>query len=404
MNRRRSIVLFLIVFSNFLGATVVLPTLPLYAERYFAMTPEVIATLLDSYFIAQFIASPMIGKLSDRYGRVPVLVISQLGTFISFIMLGFAASVPMLFAARTLDGITGGNVIVAQAYIADVSPREKRTQALSLVWMAFGLGYILGPALGGIIAAIFNEQATFLIGAGISMISLLMTWILLDESLTAERRAMQRTLKRASMRLQDIVSNVQLMLIMTVGFGTQLGLSLLTATLALFGAAVIFAGQSADAVNLGVGLLLTCIGVGQFLTQLLLIKPLVQRFGERRLVFFGAFLRGLAMLLMSILIKPVPEGAALTLFAFASGIMMPSLQALATISVDAEHNGVVLGYYQAAISLGIIVGTYLGGQFFAVSPTLPYTVGAMLMFLTLIPAVFLLRRAPQPIPEVATPS
>ncbi len=396
MNRRRSIVLFLIVFSNFLGATVVLPTLPLYAQRYFAMSPEAISVLLDSYFIAQFVAAPWIGRLSDRFGRVPVLLVSQLGTVISFVMLGFAASVPMLFAARILDGITGGNVIVAQAYIADVSPREKRTQSLSLVWMAFGLGYILGPALGGIIAAIFNEQATFLIGAGISLLSLALTWLLLDESLTPERRAARLALKRASMRLQDIVSNTPLVLVLTIGFGTQLGLSLLTATLALFGEAVIFAGQSPDAINLGVGLLLACIGMGQFLTQLLLIKPLVQRYGERRLVVLGSFLRATAMLAMSAFVLPVTEGGALMLFAFASGIMMPSLQALATTSVDAEFNGVVLGYYQAAVSLGIIAGTWLGGQFFAVTPTLPYVIGGVLLLVTVIPAVLLVRH-PQPV-------
>lgn len=400
MNRRRSIVLFLIVFSNFLGGTVVLPTLPLYAQRYFVMSPEAITTLLDSYFIAQFVAAPWIGRLSDRFGRVPVLVISQLGTVLSFIMLGFAASVPMLFAARTLDGITGGNVIVAQAYIADVSPREKRTQALSLVWMAFGLGYILGPALGGIIAAIFNEQATFLFGAGISLVSLLMTWILLDESLTSEVRAARRAVKRASMQLRDIFSNMPLVLILTIGFGTQLGLSLLTSTLALFGAAVIFAGQPADSVNLGVGLLLTCVGVGQFLTQLLLIKPLVQRFGERRLVVFGAAVRGAAMLSMAVFVLPVTEGAALTVFAFASGIMLPSLQALATTSVESEYNGVVLGYYQAAVSLGIITGTWLGGRFFATQPNLPYLIGSVLMFITVAPAVMLLRRS-QPVVSAA---
>ncbi len=392
MNRRRTITLFLIIFSNFLGATVVLPTLPLYAQRHFDMSPDMIATLLDSYFIAQFVASPTIGKLSDRFGRIPVLVISQLGTILSFIMLGFATSIPMLFAARILDGITGGNVIVAQAYIADVSAPEKRTQALSLSWMAFGLGYILGPALGGVIAAIFNEQATFILGAVISLVSLLLTWLLLDESLTPEVRAARKTLKRATMRVSDILANVPLVLILIIGFGTQLSLSLMTATLALFGAAVIFAKESPDAVNLGVGLLLTCVGVGQFLTQLFLIKPMVRRYGERRLVVTGVLFRGVALLMMAVLIWPITEGLSLLLFAVASGVLMPSLLALATTSVDKEHNGSVLGYYQAAISLGIIAGTWLGGQFFEIAPTLPYVIGGVLLLITVLPALALTRR------------
>lgn len=392
MNRRRTIVLFLIVFSNFLGATVVLPTLPLYAQRHFAMSPETIAILLDSYFIAQFVASPMIGKLSDRYGRVPVLIISQLGTVLSFVMLGYAASVPMLFAARILDGITGGNVIVAQAYIADVSPREKRTQSLGLVWMAFGLGYILGPAVGGIIAAIFSDRATFLVGAGISLLSMIMTWMLLDESLTPAVRAARKQLVAATLSVRDILANTPLVLVLIIGFGAQFALSLMTSTLALFGAAVIFAGATTEAVNLGVGLLLACIGVGQFLTQLFLIRRMVQRYGERRLVVLGTFFRALALLLMAVFVHPFSEGVALMIFATASGLMMPSLQSLATTSVGKEQNGAVLGYYQAAISLGIIGGTWLGGVFFSAFPELPYLIGGGLLLITLLPALYLMRR------------
>ncbi|MCC6802896.1 MAG: MFS transporter [Anaerolineae bacterium] len=396
MNRRRTIVLFLVIFSNYLGATVVLPTLPLYAQRHFSMSPEAISSLLAAYFIAQFIASPTIGQLSDRFGRVPVLVVSQLGTFISFIMLGFAASVPMLFAARILDGITGGNVIVAQAYIADVSPREKRAQSLGLVWMAFGLGYILGPAIGGIVAALFSDRASFLLGAGISLVSLLMTWLLLDESLTPELRVERLTRRRPSLGLREIYRNTPLVLVLIIGFGAQLALSLMTSTLALFGEAVLFAGQTPDAVNLGVGLLLACVGVGQFFTQLVLIKRMVPRFGERRLVVMGTLARGLALFGLGVAVMPVPAGAALLLFAVASGIMMPTLQALATTSVSHEYNGVVLGYYQAATTLGIISGTALGGWFFAHTPALPFLVGGGLLLITMLPGITLMRRA-QPV-------
>ncbi|MEO8393226.1 MAG: MFS transporter, partial [Chloroflexota bacterium] len=287
---------------------------------------------------------------------------------------------------------TGGNVIVAQAYIADVSAPEKRTQALSLSWMAFGLGYILGPAIGGVVAAIFNEQATFVLGAVISFVSLLMTWLLLDESLTPEVRAARKTLKRASMRLRDILANMPLVLILIIGFGVQLSLSLMTSTLALFGAAVVFVDQTPDKINLGVGLLLTGVGIGQFVTQLVLIKPMVRRYGERRLVVVGVLFRGISLLLMAALILPILEGLSLTLFAVASGLLMPSLLALATTSVDKEHNGSVLGYYQATISLGIIAGTWLGGQFFDITPTLPYVIGGVLLLITVLPAVALMRR------------
>ncbi len=393
MTRRRTITLFIIVFSNFLGGTIVLPTLPLYAQRHFAMSPEAISMLLASYFIAQFVAAPFIGKLSDRFGRIPVLIISQLGTVLSFIMLGFAGSVVMLFAARILDGITGGNVIVVQAYITDVSPREKRTQSLSLVWMAFGLGYILGPAIGGFVAAAFSEQASFILGAAISLLSLIMTWALLDETLTAERRALLKTVKKASLKARDILANVPLSLILLIAFGTQFGLSMLTSMITLFGEDVIFANQSASAVNVGVGILLTCIGVGQFMTQLVLIKPAVARFGERRLVIIGLTLRGVSMLIFVVLATPFMSGFALLLFAGASGLLMPSLQAMATVSIEDEsQNGAVMGIYQSAISLGIIAGTSLGGNFYGIAPSLPFLIGGVIMFIMLLPGVVLNRR------------
>ncbi len=393
MTRRRTVTLFLIVFSNFLGGTIVLPTLPLYAQRHFDMSPEAISMLLASYFIAQFIAAPFIGKLSDRFGRIPVLIISQLGTVLSFIMLGFAGGVVMLFAARILDGITGGNVIVVQAYITDVSPRAKRTQSLSLVWMAFGLGYILGPAIGGFVAAAFSEQASFMLGAAISLVSLVMTWALLDETLTAERRALLKTVTKASLKARDILANVPLSLILLIAFGTQFGLSLLTSMITLFGEDVIFAGQSASAVNVGVGILLTCIGVGQFMTQLVLIKPAVQRFGERRLVIIGLLLRGVSMMIFVVLATPFMSGFALLLFAGASGLLMPSLQAMATVSIEDEsQNGAVMGIYQSAISLGIIAGTSLGGNFYGIAPTLPFLIGGVIMFMMLLPGVVLNRR------------
>jgi DHA1 family tetracycline resistance protein-like MFS transporter len=346
--------------------------------------------LLASFFIAQFVAAPFIGKLSDRFGRIPVLIISQLGTVLSFIMLGFAGGVVMLFAARILDGITGGNVIVVQAYITDVSPRAKRTQSLSLVWMAFGLGYILGPAIGGFVAAAFSEQASFMLGAAISLLSLVMTWALLDETLTAERRALLKTVKKASLKVRDILANVPLSLILLIAFGTQFGLSLLTSMITLFGEDVIFAKQTPEAVNVGVGILLTCIGVGQFLTQLVLIKPAVQRFGERRLVVIGLTLRGVSMLIFVLLASPFLSGFALLLFAGAQG-----WDAVAAIDGDrlgrGRNRAVRSWDHQSAISLGSSPGRRWR-YFYGIAPALPFLIGGVIMFIMLLPGVVLNRR------------
>lgn len=394
MDRRRLFSVFLIVFANFLGGTIVLPTLPLYAQRHFDADPSVISLMLASFFIAQFIAAPWLGRLSDRYGRVPVLIVSQIGTFLSFLMMGTAGSLPLLFAARVLDGITGGNVIVAQAYITDFSPREKRTQSLGIVWTAFGVGYILGPALGGVVAALFSDRATFFVGAAISLITVIITWLLLDEP---KEKRINRA--KVGIRPAEITSNAPLVLILVIGFMAQMSIALLQSTLALFGEAVVFAHHTDQEVNLGVGLLLACVGVGQLVTQLLLLPSLVKHLGERRLVVVGAVIRAVGFLSMAVFVSPwLVGGFSLMAIAIASGTMMPSLQSMATTSVPEGVSGSILGVYQSCVTLGIIIGTAIGGQLFEVAPTLPYIIAGTVLLLTVIPGLLLMRRT-RPVAE-----
>jgi DHA1 family tetracycline resistance protein-like MFS transporter len=390
--------LFLIVFSNFLGGTIVLPSLPLYAQRHFDASPEIISLLLASFFIAQFIAAPFIGRLSDRYGRLPVLVISQFGTFISFIVLGAAATIPALFAGRILDGITGGNVIVAQAYVTDITTRADRTRGLGVIFAAFGLGYILGPALGGIVSAFFNDRATFFVGAAISLISTILTWVVLDESLTPERRAQYaaRRAARQTVSARTLIASASIRWILLIGFAGQLCIALMQSSIALFSAAELFAGASEQTVSLGVGLMLMGIGVGQFITQLALIKPAVERYGEHRLVIWGALFRGLGLFSIALFGSPWLVGTvSLTMVAISSGLMMPSLQSLATSCAPESESGAMLCVYQSATSLGIIVGTALGGQLFAIMHALPFMTGGVILWLTVIPAL-MLSRCPVP--------
>lgn len=391
MSRRRVITLFIIVFVNFLGGTIVLPTLPLYSQRHFGASPETISFLLASFFVAQFLAAPVLGRLSDKYGRLPVLLVSQFGTFISFVLLVGAQSLPMLFAARILDGITGGNIIVAQAYITDITPQEKRAQGLGIVFAGFGLGYIVGPAVGGLLGAAFDDSAPFFVGAAISLMAVLLTYVALDESLPKEARLAQQG--QARMHISDIIGNIPLLLILLIAFCAQFSIAVFQATIALFGEEVVFVGYTEREVNLGVGLMLTGIGVGQFITQLVLLRPLVERFGERRLVVVGAVLRGMGILSLTVFTSPWLIGSfSLVLVAAASGVMMPSLQALTTITVPEKFSGGVLGIYGSSVSLGIIIGTAFGGKLFSIAPTLPYLVAGLVLMATVIPALLLAQR------------
>src|SRR5208282_641337 len=138
--------IFLIVAVDILGMTIILPLLPFYAEHYGA-SPQVVGLLITTYALCQLIAGPILGKLSDRFGRRPLLIISQLGTFAGFLVLGWARSLIWIFFSRFLDGITAGNLSLAQAYISDVTEPENRAKAFGVIGIAFGLGFLIGPAL-----------------------------------------------------------------------------------------------------------------------------------------------------------------------------------------------------------------------------------------------------------------
>ena len=143
--------IFLTIFIDLVGFGIVIPILPLYAER-FGASSSTIGWLVGIYSVMQCMAAPLLGKLSDRVGRRPVLLISLLGTSAGFFLMGISGSLPLLFVARIIDGITGGNISTAMAYIADISAHEDRSKRMGLIGAAFGLGLIFGPAIGGLLS------------------------------------------------------------------------------------------------------------------------------------------------------------------------------------------------------------------------------------------------------------
>jgi len=388
---RRLVTILLIVFVQFIGASMVLPIMPLYADREFSMEPQVITLLVSSFFLAQFLAGPFLGRISDTYGRLPVLIASQIGTVISFFILASATSLEMLFLARILDGITGGNIIVAQAYITDITPREQRTQALGYIFAALGLGFVFGPATGGILSAVFGARIPFLFAAVAAIIPTVMTWRILDETLTPEIRARNKQANTASLCPGQILSNVPLMLILIVSFVGQFGLGIILATFALFGQAVLFADLSPQMVDIGVGLLLGMIGIGQLFTQLFLLRRFLGRLGEARLATAGAIARGGTFFLFAVITSPWIAAVGCIFFAIGSGLMMPSLQSLTTNTVPDEYRGGVLGIYQSSLSLATIFSTALAGTLFSISPQTPYWVGGSLFIVVILMLVYLVR-------------
>jgi DHA1 family tetracycline resistance protein-like MFS transporter len=320
------------------------------------------------------------------------LTVSQVGTVISFLILRLAGQVWSLFFARILDGITGGNIIVAQAYVTDITPREKRTEALGYIFLSFGVGFILGPAIGGALASMFSYQAPYFFAAIAAAIVVILTWVFLEETVTDEQRAKNRQQRSNSLNITRMISNLPLISILLIAFGTQFAFAMLQSTFSLFGEAVLFA-DTPEWADLGIGIVLSMAGVGQIVTQLFLLRRLIKRYGESILVMSGGAIRFLAMAILVLIAVPMSAGLSLFLYALGTGMQLPALQSLVTNTVSDNERGAVLGMYQSSLSLAIIVGSAVSGTLFGVAPIFPYVVGAIVFGFMLIPAFFLMRWA-----------
>ena len=185
-NNKPLFTIFLIVFVDLLGFGIVLPLLPYIAEKYQA-SPFTIGILGATYSFFQLIAGPLLGRLSDRYGRKKLLAISQAGSAIGYLILGLSNNLPLLFLARIIDGITGGNISIAQAYIADVTTKENRAKGMGIIGAAFGMGFIFGPAIGGFLAK-YSYSYPGYFAMIISIITVILTIVTLPETVSSEQR------------------------------------------------------------------------------------------------------------------------------------------------------------------------------------------------------------------------
>ena len=382
---KRLVTILLIVFVQMVGASLIIPIVPLFAKDEFGMSPMMITLLISSFYAAQFIGGPILGRWSDKVGRVPILIVSQVGTVLSFIIFGLAGAVWVLFAARLLDGLTGGNIVVAQAYVTDVTPREKRAEALGLVFAAFGVAFFVGPALGGLLVGL-GPRVPYFVAALAAAVVVLLTVFTLDESMTPQQRA--RTEARARrLSFRDALRVKPLILALIVVFVAQSALGIVMATFALFGEAVLFDSNPA----LGVGLLLAVLGIAQVITQTSILGPAIRRFGETRVMAGATVIRTVSLGLFSIATMVWVAGIGVALFAVGSGLLLPTLQAIATRTVDDSMRGGVLGVYQSTTSLAVIISTAVAGVLFVMSPHMPYIAAFVLSALSLVPALMLVR-------------
>jgi MFS transporter, DHA1 family, tetracycline resistance protein len=386
MNNRYLFSIILVVFIDLLGFSLIIPLLPYYAQTFNA-SDTTIGLLLASYAAAQLIGAPLLGRASDRLGRRPILLISIFGTFLGFLLFGLAESLTMLFASRILQGLTGGNLSVAQAYITDVTDAKSRNRGLGMIGAAFGLGFIIGPALGGVLSNISYHVPAF-VAAGLSFVNLLLIAFWLPESLTVERR-LELAQRRPAFTLQALFAALQHPLtgpLLTTRFLYSLAFVILQSIFSLF------ALRRFNMSVLATGFVLTYVGVISVITQAWLVGKLSQRYKDTRLIEGGLLVLGAGLLLWAFAPNIPVLVLSVTPVALAGGLLNTILPSALTKTVEPQEVGGILGLSTSVESSTRVIAPLLGGLLLErVSYWAPGLFGALLLFLTFVYALKTLR-------------
>lgn len=348
--------MFAIVLVNMLAFSIVVPLLP-YLAKVTGASEFTSGLLVAAYPLAQLVGAPVLGRLSDRYGRKPVLLVSILGTAIGFVVLALARSLPLLFLSRIIDGLTGGNITVAQAYIADVTEREQRGRALGLIGAAFGLGFIVGPVTGGLLSEISYSLPAW-VGAALSAVNLLAVVLFLPESLTAEARERLARLRRKVFDVsafRHAFSHRRVGPILGVRAVTGVSFAIFETVFALWAIAALSLSARDTGIMLGyVGLISVGVQGG-------LIGVLTRHFSDDNLLLWSVALSGVCLLLwgfvpsvllLALLIPPLSLGLAV-----GQTVMTSALSK----AVEADEVGGVLGVQTSIMSLTRVVAPIVGG-------------------------------------------
>lgn len=370
---RPLLIIFLTIFVNLIGFGIIVPLLPFYAET-FGASPLVIGLLFAVFSLCQLIAAPLLGDISDRYGRRPVLVFSLAGTVVSFVMLALAHSVAMLFLARIVDGLSGGNVSTARAYVADVTEPKDRARAYGLIGAAFGMGFIMGPALSGVLARV-SYTAPIWAAAALTLVATAMAWLWLPETVHRARAGTGNPLGY----LPELFRRPAMRRVLTIDFIYWFSFAIFQTTFALFAAQRFgFDASSTGYLFAGFGVLGAVIQGG-------LIRPIVRRAGDKA-TFIAGIVFSIAGLTAAAFSHSVTLFAlALVPLAIGMGFGHPTVSSLISRAGRGDEQGRVQGAAGAVESLGRTLGPVWGSASLQrFGEATPFLTGAMFLALTLL--------------------
>ena len=370
---RPLLIIFLTIFVNLVGFGIIIPLLPFYAET-FGARPLTIGLLFAVFSACQLVAAPVLGDLSDKYGRRPILIFSLAGTVVSFVMMALAHSIAMLFAARIVDGLSGGNISTARAYVADVTEPKDRAKAYGLIGAAFGLGFIMGPAMSGVLAKV-SITAPVWAAAAITLVATLMAWLWLPETV---HRASAGT-GMPFRNLSEMMRRPGLRRMLWIDFIYWFAFAIFQTTFALF-AAHRFGFDASQT-----GYFFAAFGVLGAIVQGLVIRPIVHRLGDRPTFILGLVCAAIGLVATTFAHTVVLFIIALVPLALGIGFGHPTVSALVSRAGRADEQGRVQGAAGAMESLGRAFGPVWGNAALArYGDAVPYLSAAGCLALTLI--------------------
>jgi len=376
---KRLLIVFMIQFTEVLGFSSVMPIIP-FLGLDLGLDSFQVGLVLSIFSFCQLFASPITGKLSDRYGRKPLLLFSQMSTLIGFLLLGMATNVWILVAARLVDGLLGSNMTVTQAYISDVTEPKNRTKIYGYSSAIFGAGLIFGPIIGGILSTI-NFSVPMFFAAGVSLLSIILVLIFLPESLNIKEN-------KINFSLGDIIpiketkrffKSAKIRGILITFFIYNFGFFLFITTFGLF------AEKQINATVTQVSFYMAWIGVLRVIFQSALINPLVKKVSENKTLGIGVVAMIFAMALLVFSTSYWFVYLPFFFLSFGTGVVRPILTSKLTKAVKREETGSLLGVNNALTSIGQIISPILGGLILLFLPTqmVPY-LSLIIFFLILI--------------------
>jgi multidrug resistance protein len=382
-------VLVFIAIINSMGFGIIIPLLYPYGKK-FGVTEHTIGLLTAAYSIAQFFATPVLGSLSDKFGRKPLLVISLIGTCASFIIFGLANSIFVLFAARILDGLTGGNISVAQAMVSDISSPNERAKNFGILGSAFGFGFVIGPAIGGLLSK-FGMQVPFFFAAGIAILGVLLTLFFLKE--TNQNKTGRSQTKKNHFSFISLITVLKKPVIGTAVFTGFL------LTMAQFTMLIGFQTFSVDELKLNptqIGLFYGGFGISGILMQMLV--PAVKRIiSAQAVILFISTLFCLGMMILA------GFATGLVLFAISvgiyglfNGLRNPMLNAIIADHNDGNERGEVMGVNQAYASIGQTLGPVTAGLITAISIHSIFFLSSLYILIALLFSIRLISKEKTP--------